>query len=337
MDYQKILSQLKKRQFAPIYFLHGSEPYFIDIISDYIENHVLTDAEKSFNQSIFYGKEIKDAKTLIDTAYRYPMMASHQVVIVKEAQEMRSLKDVRPYIEKPVPTTILVFCHKHKSFNTNTKLGKALKKNAVVLKTKKLYDNQVPDWISAYLKEKKYKVRPDAAELMAEYLGVNLSTVANELDKLMINLPPSTTVTTDHVEENIGISKEYNIFELQKALGQKDELKVARIVNNFTANPKKNPLILVIGTLYNYFSKVYMYHFVKNQSEKEILKALSLRSSWFLKEYKMAARNYNKPRMEAVIGILREYDLKSKGVDFNTVRTKDGELLKEMIWRIMKL
>ena len=335
MEHQKILNQLKNKQYAPIYFLHGSENYFIDLIADYIEKQVLTEAEKSFNQTIFYGREV-DAKTLIDTAYRYPMMASHQVIIVKEAQDMRSLKEVLPYIKKPVPTTILVFCHKHKSFNTNSKLGKALQANAVILKTKKLYDNQVPDWIRAYLKGKNYGIQTDAAALIAEYLGVNLSTISNELDKLMINLPLGTTITTADVGQHIGISKEYNVFELQKALGQKNYLKTTRIVNYFTSNPKKNPLIMVIGALYNYFSKVYMFHFVKHQSDKEVLQALGLRSAWFLKEYKWAARHYSKTKLEGVIAILKEYDLKSKGVEFNTVRTKEGELLKEMIWRIME-
>lgn len=334
MNHSQIIRDLKQKKYQPVYFLYGSEAYFIDLIADYIENNVLSDAEKSFNQTILYGKEV-DAKTVIDTAYRYPMMAPRQVVLLKEAQEMRSLKKLQAYVEKAVPTTILVICHKHKKFNINTKFGKILKAKAVVLNAKKLYDNQVPDWISSYLSEKKYRVQPNAAALMAEYLGTDLSKIANELDKLLINLPTGTTITPEQVEKNIGISKDYNVFELQKALGQKDVLKANRIINYFTENPKKGPLVMVVGALFNYFSKIYMLQFVKHQAESDILKALSLRSSWFLKEYKAALRHYNRIQTEQVIHLLKEYDLKAKGVAFNNTTTAPGELLKEMIWRIL--
>lgn len=334
MEASQIITDLKKGNIKPIYLLHGSESYFIDLVSDYIEDNILSESEKAFNQSIFYGKEI-ESKTLIDAAYRYPMMAPRQVIIVKEAQEMRTLKDLLPYAEKPVETTLLVLCHKHKKFNTNTKLGKAIKKNGIILAAKKLYDNQVPDWITKYLRNKKLKIEPNAAELLGEYLGTSLSKVSNELDKLAINLTSGTTITTDIVEKNVGISKDYNVFELQRALAQRDILKANRIVNYFISNPRKNPLVLTIGTLFNFFSKVYLYHFVSNRSDNEILAALNLRSTWFLKEYKSAARTYPIRKSEQIIELLREYDLKSKGVDFNSTTSPEGELLKEMVWRIM--
>lgn len=335
-EFQTILKDLKDKKYAPIYFLHGSEPYFIDEISNFIEDKVLSEAEKSFNQTVLYGKET-DAKTLIDTAFRYPMMAERQVVILKEAQEMKTLGDILPYVEKPVPTTVLVICHKHKKFNLTSKLGKILKANAIIFEAKPLYDNQLPDWIQRYLKSKKLTIQPDAAVLVAEYLGTELSKVVNELEKLVINLPAGTNVTTQDIETHIGISKEYNIFEFQRALAERNILKANRIVQYFASNPKKNPLVMTIGTLYNFFSKVYMLHFLPNASENDVLKTLNLRSAFFLKDYRLAARNYPQEKAENVIRILMEYDLKSKGVDVAYAANADGELLKEMTWRILHL
>lgn len=342
MTHQEILKSLKSGDYKPIYFLHGTESYFIDVVSDFIEKNALTEAEKSFNQTILYGKDTEH-KTVVDSARRYPMMAQRQVVILKEAQDMKTLQDLSLYIENPTPSTVLVICHKHKKLNMNTKFGKKLKEKAVVLEAKPLYDNQVPDWIMSYLKTKKLKINPKAAELTAEYLGTSLSKVANELDKLAINLPAGTEVTDKHIEENIGISREYNMFELQRALAAKDVIKANRIVNYFISNPRKNPLVLVIGTVYNFFSKVYMYHYVKNEAESTILQKLGLRSSWFLKEYKAAAIKYPLPYTIRVISILKEYDLRSKGIHVSTAIadkergevTPEAELLKEMVWKIL--
>ncbi len=332
MTHQEILKSLRAKQYKPVYFLHGDESYYIDVISKYIEENVLSEGERSFNQMVFYGKD-SDAKTIIDTASRYPMMSSHQVVILKEAQEMKALQDLQPYIEKAVPTTIFVICHKHKKLDARTKLAKALKANALVFESKKLYDNQVPDWIASYLKSKKMTISPDAAQLIAEYLGTNLSKIVNELDKLVINLPAGTAINEKHIQDNIGISKDFNVFELQRALGNRDVLKANRIINYFIANPRKNPLVVVIGTLYNYFSKVFIFHFMRNRSDSEISKALKLRSDYFLKEYKIAARNFNLSHTKRVIHLLKEYDLRSKGVDNDS--TNEGELMKELVWKIL--
>lgn len=334
MTFEQILAKLKKKEYQPIYFLHGTESYYIDAISDFIEKHALSEAEKAFNQTILYGKEV-DNLAVVDTARRYPMMAAHQVVIIKEAQEMKSLKNLQSYIEKPLDTTILVICHKHKKLNLNSKFGKALNKNALVFESKAPYENKMPDWISNYLAGKKLQITPQASELIAEYLGNKLSKVSNELDKLAINLTPGTKITPKHIEENIGISKDYNIFELQKALGQRNVLKANRIVKYFASNPRKNPLPVVIGSLYGYFSKVYMLHFLAQKSEKEILDGLKLRSAFFLREYRQAAKNFNRPKAEQVIGLLKEFDLKSKGVEFNNVGKPEGDLLKELVWRIL--
>ncbi|MEM9919005.1 MAG: DNA polymerase III subunit delta [Bacteroidota bacterium] len=332
MTHQDIIKSLKAKQYKPVYFLYGNEAHYIDLISKYIEDHVLSEAERSFNQMVFYGKDT-EAKTLIDTACRYPMMAPYQVVLLKEAQDMRSLADLLPYIEKPVPTTILVICYKYKRFDKRTKFAKVLKDKALMFESKKLYDNQVPDWIANYLRSKKLSIREDAGALVAEYLGTDLSKIANELDKLALNLSPGTIVSVKEVQDNIGISKEYNVFELQKALGLRDVLKANRIVNNFIANPKKHPLVMVVGALYNYFSKIYMLHYLRNSPDSEVVKALGLRSEYFLREYKAAQRHYNLPRVEKVIELLKTYDLRSKGVDNDSA--SGGELLREMVYRIL--
>ncbi len=332
MDYKTILNQLKKKAYQPIYFLYGQEAYFIDLISDYIENNVLEEAEKAFNLTIVYGKDV-DARTLIDTASRYPMMAPYQVVILKEAQDMKSLKDLQPYVEKPVKTTILVICHKHKRFDGRTKFAKSLKANAVFFESKKLYENKIGAWVEQYLSTKNLSIKPEAKELIAEYLGTDLSKIANELDKLAINLPEQTLINAQHVQDNIGISKDYNVFELQKALAKKDVVKANQIVHYFGNNPKSNPLVVVIASLYNYFSKIYMLKFLKNASDKEILSTLKLSSPFFLKEYRMASGNYNLKQVEAIIHLLKETDLKSKGLNSNN--TPDDQLLKELVYRIL--
>lgn len=334
LTYQQILSDLKKKQFRPIYFLHGSESFFIDAISDYIEEHALSESEKSFNQVTLYGRDA-DHLTVIDNARRYPMMSEKQVVIVKEAQDMKDLKDLEKYVQNPMDSTILVICHKHKSFNTNSKFGKLLQEKGVVFDAKKLYDNQIPSWIQDYLKHLKLKITPGAADLLAEYLGTDLSLIAHELDKFALHLAPNTEISAHHVEEHVGISREYNIFELQKALSQRDLQKVSRITQNFIANPKRNPFIMVVASLAGFFTKVYMLHFIKNAPDGEVQKKLGLRSSFALRDYRAAIRSYSPAKTEQIISILREYDLMAKGVDFNTTGKEDGELLKELIYKIL--
>lgn len=332
MKYTELLSALKKKEYKPIYFLYGSEPFYIDKITEYFENKVLSQGEKAFNYTVLYGKEATHL-AVVDTARRYPMMSPYQLIIVKEAQEMKSLTKLLSYVEHPMQTTILVLCYKHKKFDGRTKFAKALKKKAVFFEAKKLYDNQVVDWLSNYLKEKGYKIENQAAALIAEYLGTNLSKVSNELDKLILNVPKDTLITSDHVQKNIGISKEYNVFELQKAIGQRNHLKTQRIINYFISNPKKNPLVVIIGTLYGYFSKLFILHSSRGKNDNELAKAMGLRSSYFLNDYKIAGRNYPRLRVEQVIGLLKEYDLKSKGINRNS--TPDSELLREMILKIL--
>ena len=334
MTYDSILKSLKKKEFRPVYFLHGPESYFIDGIADYIEQNALPESARAFNLMVLYGKDT-DAQTVIDNARRFPVMAERQLIILKEAQEMRTLKNLKVYLQHLVPTTVLVLCHKHKKFNMNNAFGKLLKEKAVVFEAKGLYDNQVPDWIVSYLKKHKLSITDSGAELIAEYVGTDLAKIANELDKLSLNIAAGSTIDARQIEQNIGISKDYNIFELQRALGERNIGRANRIVHYFAANPRKNPMPMVVGALYNYFSKVYMLHFLKKSPEKELLRSLKLRSSFFLKEYRLATRNYRLAKTEQILSLLREYDLKSKGVDFNNVGKPDGALLKELVWKIL--
>jgi len=334
MTFAQLMADLKKRKFAPVYFLHGEEAYYIDQVCDYLEDNVLNTSEKAFNFSILYGKEI-DHKQVVDIARRFPMMAEYQLLIIKEAQEMRGLKDLQSYLERPSDSTILCIAHKHKKFNMNSGFGKILKKQALILESKRLYDNQIGDWIRTYLQQKKLTVQAKAGNLLAEYLGTDLSKIVNELDKLAINLPPGTELTPAHIEANIGISKDYNVFELQNALGRKDILKTNRIVQYFISNPKKNPIPMILGTLYNYFSKLYMLKFLAHSSDQDLVSALNLRSSYFLKDYKSAVHNYTRPQLENIIEVLKEYDLKSKGVNYVSTGKKDGDLLRELAWKIL--
>ncbi len=336
MTFEQIIASAKKKDFRPVYLLHGEEAYYIDQLAAAIEEYALAEHEKAFNQSIIYGKDA-DHLTIVDAARRFPMMAERQVVILREAQEMRDLLELTNYVERPSPTTVLVICHKHKKVNGNSKLVKSIKASGILFEAKPLYDNQVPDWIRNYLKNKQYDIATDAAELLGEYLGSSLSKLANEVDKLLLNLAPGTRVTTKIVEDQVGISKDYNVFELQKALGQKDALKVGRIVNYFSANPKAGPMPMLLGSFYNYFSKLLILAELKaaRKNEQEILAALELKSNFFLREYNASLQHYNIPQLRKIIGLLKEYDLKSKGLGAVSAVRTDGAFLTELTFRIM--
>lgn len=331
MTFEDILGDLKKKVFKPVYFLQGEEPYFIDVISDYIEENALSEDEKAFNQTIVYGKEI-DTLTLVSTAKRYPMMASYQVVIVKEAQDLKDLDKLVPYIEQPLPSTILVFCYKYKTVDKRTAFGKLISSKSVFFTSDKLYENKVPAWINQYVHAKKYQINTKAGLLLTEYLGNDLGKISNELDKLMLNVPPATEININHIEKYIGISKEYNIFELQSALGKRDVLKANKIVNYFAANPKDNPFVVSVATLFGFFSKILIYHTLPDKSHKAVAAELKV-NPYFVTEYEATARNYPVQKLVDIIGYLRQYDLKSKGVD--NANTPEGSLLKELVFKIL--
>lgn len=344
MEYSQILSDIKNKKYHPVYFLMGDEPYFIDDVANYIEKNVLTENEKEFNQTILYGRDV-DTLTIISAAKRFPMMSNHQVVIVKEAQDVRDLfgrsgksdsdkqkNAFLTYLENPQNSTLLVLCYKYKKLDMRTALGKNITKHAVVLDAKKIYENKMPDWIGAYIKNRNYSIEPHACMLLIEFLGTDLSRIANELNKLMINLPAKAEITADLVQQNIGISKEYNSFELQSALGKKDVLKANRIVNYFSANEKDHPLVVTVTSLYSYFSKVLTYHFLLDKSKTTAATALGVHP-FFVSDYERAAKLYQPLKLKSIIANLREYDLKSKGVDAGNV--EEGELLKELVFKIL--
>lgn len=338
---EDILQKLKKREFAPVYFLQGEEAYYIDIISDYIEQNALQDSEKGFNQVVLYGKDT-DIGTVLLQAKRYPMMSERQVVIVKEAQNLANLeadpdkdpaaRQLEAYLLHPLPSTILVFCHKHKSLDGRKRLGKLMAKQAVLLTTKKLYDNQVPAWINQFLKGKKLQATPAAVIMLAEFIGSDLSRLANEMEKLAINLKPGETIDERLVRENIGLSKEYNIFELQNALTRLDVLKANRILNYFESNPKDNPLIPNLVLLFSFFTKLMALHLLPQITEQTVAKGLGNRG-FLAKEYLQALRNYPYARVLQIIGFIHLADLQSKGVEGGNLT--DAAVLKELVFKIM--
>ncbi len=331
MTFEQIMQDLKNKIYKPIYFLMGDEPYFIDQISDYIETKVLKESEKAFNQIIVYGRDV-DALAVDNLARRYPMMSSHQVIIVKEAQNLKDIEKLVYYAGNPLKSTILVIAYKYKTLDKRKKIYKEMSDNGILFESKKLYDNKVPDWIAAYLKKDEYSIDPVASVLLTEFMGNNLGNIANELDKLIISLPNGSKITSTLIEQNIGISREYNVFELQNALIKNDILKANQIINYFDKNQKTNNIVQTIGSLFSFFRKVLILHFLKEKNPKDIAAALQV-NPFFIKDYQMAARRFNPKKTVAIISWLREYDMKSKGYD--NLSAGPGDLLKELIFKIM--
>lgn len=335
MNAQAILNDIKQRKFKPLYLLHGEESYYIDLITERVENDVLNEGQKGFDQTILYGKET-DFSTIVSAAKRYPMLSDHQVIIVKEAQGLKWKGDdefLAKYIEQPTPSTILVFAFKHGKFDKRTKLYKAIEKKGVVFESEKLYDNKVAPWISDELQQQGHKIHPQAAALMADYLGTDLSKIANEVQKLLLNVPKEREISVQDIEQNIGISKDFNVFELNSALGKREVLKAVQIVDYFSSNPKSNPFVVVIGSLAGYFTKLLKYHYLTDKSSAAVAKELGVHP-FFTKEYDIAARNFNRRKLFDVIAVLSEYDLKSKGLNAGP-NTSDGDLMREMIFKIL--
>jgi DNA polymerase-3 subunit delta len=334
MEYQKILSDLNDKKYGTVYFLEGEEPYYIDVVSDWILENVLTESEKSFNQTLLYGKDIT-LDTIMTAARRYPMMAERQVVVVREAQNIRDIDELASYVEKPAPTTLLVICHKYKNIDKRKKLYKAIQKKGVYLDSKPLYENQVPGWIVDYLKTKRLGIEPKAVLMITDHVGNNLQRIVNELDKVIFSAVPGTSITVDDVEKNIGISKDYNAFEFQKALGGKDLYKANRILNYMIHNEKALPMTMIVGILVSYFRKILTYHSIQNKSNTgEVAQKLGV-SPFFLNDYLTAARNYPLQKAILALSLLREYDLRSKGARGGT--TDNGELLRELTYKILHL
>ena len=331
MTYDQILSEIHKKQFAPVYFLTGDEPYFIDMISDTIENEALDEADRAFNQIVVYGRDV-DVETIANHARSFPMMGDRMVVIVKEAQDVKNLENFEPYLDTIPDTTLLVFAYKYKKFDKRKALAKKIDKMGIWFESKALRDYNIPRWIQGYLKGEGYSITPKATQMLADYLGTDLHKIANEIKKLTITLPKNKSIDDADVERNIGISKDYNVFELQNAIGSRDVLKANRIVNYFGDNGKDNPLLVTAINLYSFFAKVMKLHCAQDKSQSNLATVLGV-NPFFVKDYQLAARNYPPQICIRNISILREYDLKSKGYESGDVNEKD--LYREMIFKLM--
>ncbi len=327
----KIVNDIKAGNIKPIYFLMGEESYYIDKLSDYIEKNVLSEEEKGFNQTVLYGRDVS-IEDIVATAKRYPMMADRQVVIVKEAQELsRTIDKLESYADNPMPSTVLVICYKYKTLDKRKKVTKTLAKAGIVFESKKLYENQVGDWIKRVLSGKKYAIEPKASAMLVEFLGTNLSKINNELEKLQIILPKGSTITPKDIEENIGFSKDFNVFELRKAIGERNQLKAYTIAENFANNPKENPMVVTTSLVFGFFIQLLKYHGLKDRNPKNVAAVIGV-NPFFLKEYDVALKNYPMRKVSQIVASLREIDVKSKGVGANAMTNSD--LLKEMLYNI---
>ena len=328
----QLITDIKGGKIAPIYFLMGEEAYYIDVISDYIESHVLQEEEKGFNQMVLYGKEVS-IQDIVSNSKRYPMMAERQVIIVKEAQNLtKTIEQLVEYAKNPQPTTVLVFNYKYKTLDKRKALYKVLSKTAVVFESKKIYEEKIPSWIQSFLNSKQISITPKAALMLTEFLGNDLSKIANELNKLEIVMGTKKEITPELIEENIGISKDFNNFELQKALGNLDHKKAYQIVHYFAQNSKQHPFVLTISILYMYFTKLMTLHTVRDRNPNTVAKALGV-SPYFINDYIAVYRNFPMKRISGVLETLRIYDTKSKGVGAN-LSPKD--LYNELIYNILK-
>ena len=328
-----ILKELRAKQYRPVYYLMGEEPYYIDLIADYITDNILTETEKEFNLTVVYGADV-DIATVINAAKRYPMMSEHQVVVVKEAQNIRNMEELSYYLQKPLLSTILVICHKHGVLDRRKKLAAEIEKTGVLFESKKVKDAQLPAFITSYMKRKGIDVEPKATAMLADFVGANLSRLTGELEKLIITLPKGhTRVTPEQIEKNIGISKDYNNFELRSALVEKDVLKANKIIKYFEENPKTNPIQMTLSLLFGFFSNLMLAYYAPEKSEQGIANMLGLRTPWQAKDYFAAMRRYNGVKTMQIIGEIRYADAKSKGVGNPSL--SDGDILRELVFKIL--
>ena len=328
-----ILKELRAKQYRPVYYLMGEEPYYIDLIADYITDNILTETEKEFNLTVVYGADV-DIATVINAAKRYPMMSEHQVVVVKEAQNIRNMEELSYYLQKPLLSTILVICHKHGVLDRRKKLAAEIEKTGVLFESKKVKDAQLPAFITSYMKRKGIDVEPKATAMLADFVGADLSRLTGELEKLIITLPKGhTRVTPEQIEKNIGISKDYNNFELRSALVEKDVLKANKIIKYFEENPKTNPIQMTLSLLFGFFSNLMLAYYAPEKSEQGMANMLGLRTPWQAKDYLAAMRRYNGVKTMQIIGEIRYADAKSKGVGNPSL--SDGDILRELVFKIL--
>ena len=331
MSMEKILQEWKSKKFKPVYWLEGDEPYFIDVLLSYAENNLLSAAEAEFNLTIFYGKDAEIA-SIINACRRYPMLAEKQVVILREAQMMRDVEALAPYIEKPQPSTIFVVAYKDKKLDRRKQLSKLVAKNGELFTTKKLYDNQLPAWVDQMVAEQGLTIQPRARQLMVDHIGNDLARLYNETVKLAVNLGKRKNITEDDIENFIGISKEFNVFELQSAFGQKNLTKTVKIIQYFESNPKAGPIQMILPALFNFFSKVYMLHSLRGTDTQTQAAQLGVQP-YFLNEYQHSAQQYSYQQIERALLLIHHYNLKSVGI--HQAKSSDADLMKELAVKIM--
>ncbi len=331
MSAEQIIRDWKRKIFKPVYWLEGEEDYFINEVMDFAEQHLLPEDEKAFNLSVFYGKDA-DWTAVFNACRRYPMFADRQVVLLKEAQQMRDITKLESYIQHPLDSTVFVVSYKDKKVDGRSKLAKLLKDKGELLSTKKMYDNQLPEWVTGLLQSKGLTINEKALSLLIDHIGNDLTRIKSEIEKIQINLGTRKTIHEDDIENYVGISKEYNAFELQSALGRKDLSGALRIIQYFESNPKAAPIQLVLPALYSFFSKVYMIFGIAGPDEKTTAAALGV-SPYYVRDYLQAAKNYGFTGTENALLLLHQYNLKSVGV--GTVNSEDGALLKELVIKLV--
>ncbi|MFZ1705799.1 MAG: DNA polymerase III subunit delta [Saprospiraceae bacterium] len=330
MNFEEVTKNIHQKKFETIYYLFGEEPYFIDEVSKLLEKDVLEESEKAFNQLIVYGKEITIG-AIVDEARQYPMMGQKKLIVVKEAQDLKNWDDLMPYLEKPAPHSILVFCHKYKKLDKRTKFYKALEKSAYIFESKPLYDNQIAAWVNKYISSKGFSIDTTAADLITEYIGSNLSKITNELDKICISLKPGSKILRDMVAEQVGIIKEFNVFELSNAFGEKNFSKAAIIIDYFSQTSKSGFLIPLVAQLHSYFYKVLITSYFYKETDQTLAKHLGISTVYFVKDYRSAAKNYSRESIKNILRLLMEMDMKGKGIGS---REDDASLSKELLINI---
>lgn len=331
MTPEKIISDIKKGIYRPVYWLEGEEEFFIDQIIQYAEHEILPESEAGFNLTVFYGRDTA-WPDVVNACRRYPMFAERQVVIIKEAQDMKGIEKLEAYVEKPLVSTLFFVAYKGKKVDGRTKLAKLLKDKSVHFTSKKIYDNALPEWTAELVKAKGFAITKKALFLLIDHIGNDLSRLSNEIDKLALNLKGSDKITEDDIEQFVGVSKEFNVFELQNAIAQRDLYKAVRIVNYFGSNPKAGPIQLILPSLYNFFSKVQVIYTVPSKDERTVATALGV-NSFFVKDYISTATRFSYPEVEKIMLLLYEYNLRNLGV--NDAGTDDAELLKEMVVKMI--
>lgn len=326
------MTALKAGNYAPVYLLMGQEPYYIDAVTDFIQSNALDEMAREFDQTIIYGKDVQSIDSVINAAKRFPMMGQRSVIIVKEAQNIKDWADLVYYLQQPQPTTVLVFCYKYGTMNANTKVFKEIDRQGVVLKSEPIRDSQIPQWINDYVRAKQISIEPKAVQMLAEHLGADLAKIVAELDKLILNKPESGTITAALVESNVGISKDYNTFELFSAIANHDILKANRITYYFAANQKEHPIQMVVPQLFGFFANLMMYHYLPSKESRYAAQELHI-NPYFIRDYEQAARHYSPMHTMQIIGYLRETDARSKGVGDNN--SDSLHLYQELMYKIL--